>query len=122
MTLEDFINDVKQKRDSISYKTVETIGKEGTVELIRIHDGKIYRKVEHFDKDFIEIVEYDIKDDKYQRRRLYNEKFFIGIILDGERIYTYNNKMKCIIESSGEDLNKKRELKLSQRFYHTEVG
>ncbi|GAA0178458.1 hypothetical protein SH2C18_15140 [Clostridium sediminicola] len=114
--LETFINEVKQGNRSIPYEKVELIGQEGTVRLIHINDCKIYYKVTYFDKNFSEIVIYDISSKKYQRKRVEGLNNLRELTLDGEMAYFYNNKLKCTIELSGENWENKREIRIAGGF------
>lgn len=111
--IEKFISEIKQGKEHISYKEIESIGQEGTVRFIHMSGCKIYYTVRNFRKGYFELVIYDISNDKYQRIKLESCSRLLKITEEGEFVYLYNYKNKYLMELSGKDFHKRRKISIS---------
>ncbi|WBW97424.1 hypothetical protein [Oceanirhabdus sp. W0125-5] len=110
-----FINEVKEGKSNFSYKEIESIDEKGTVRFIKRFGTKIYYKVDYFEKEFFEIVIYDINTEKYTRKKINDYYSLHKITNNGEFIYLYDKKNRQRIELRGEDWENRRELDTKER-------
>lgn len=110
--IETFINDIKQGKQHISYKTIDTIGQEGTLKFIRLYGLKIYYNIIHFDEDYSELAIYDISNNQYFKKRYESCYRFRKMTYDCKYAYFYDDKNSCYVEFSGDFFEKRRKVEV----------
>lgn len=106
--IDKFVDEAKRGRKGILYKEIESIGQEGVVRFIEICGCKIFYKVTYFEKDYFELVIYNLSTDKYQRTKIESCDRLLRVTKSGKFVYLYNDENRTLIELSGEFFEKRR--------------
>lgn len=121
--VETFINEIKEGKKHLSYKILETIGQEGTVRLIKVCDSKVFYEVLYFNRDYFELVIYDLRTEKYTRVKieddyrsmgLWPQETFISISEDGKTAYLHYFENKHLIVLNGENFQNRDIINISE--------